>query len=101
MMLKGQIKMDLSSIPRVKTEKKTINKKWKQALQEYCDTQSLETGSRTGHCVCGYMEYCDLCEGGNMELPCVKAILKLAKRKDLKINDKDYNFEKLLEELNG
>lgn len=68
-------------------------------MQEYCDTQSLETGSRTGYCVCGYMEYCDLCEGGNMELPCVKAILKLAKRKSLKINDKDYNFEKLLEEL--
>ena len=63
--------------PVVKTEKKTISKKWKQALQKYCD----------------------LCEGGNMELPCVNAILKLAKRKGLKINDKDYNFEKLLEEL--
>ena len=99
MILKGQIKMDLSSIQRVKTEKKTISNKWKQALQEYCDTQSLETGLRTGYCVSGYMKYCDLCDGGNMELSCVKAILKLAKIKGLKINDKNYNFEKLLEEL--
>ena len=97
--MKCQIKMDLSTIPRVKTEKKTINKKWKQALQEYCDKESLTTGSINGYCVCGNIEYCDLCEGADKDLPCVKAILKLAKEKNFKINDKDYDFEKLLEEL--
>ena len=99
MILKGQIKMDLSSIPRAKTEKKYISRDWKQKLQEYCDTQSEEVGSKTGYCVCGYMNYCDLCEGADMDLPCVKSILELAKKKGLKINDKDYNFEKLLESL--
>lgn len=97
--MKGQIRMDLSNIPRVKTEKKNISKKWKQALQKYCDDESLTTGSTTGYCVCGYMEYCDLCEGSDKDLPCVKAILKLSKEKGIEINDKDYNFEKLLEEL--
>lgn len=97
--MKGQTKMDLSSIPRAKTEKKYISKKWEQALQDYCDKESLTTGSTTGYCVCGYMEYCDLCEGSDKDLPCVKAILELAKKKKFKINDKDYNFEKLLEQL--
>ena len=94
-----QMKIDLSTIPKVKVEKKSISKKWKQALQEYCDKESLTTGSMTGYCVCGYMEYCDLCEGSDKDLPCVKAILELAKKKKFKINDKDYNFEKLLEQL--
>lgn len=97
--MKGQIKMDLSSIPRVKVEKKSISKKWKQKLQEYCDNQSLEQGSKTGYCVCGYMSYCDLCEGSNMDLPCVKAILELARKKGYKINDKNYKFDELLGEL--
>ncbi len=94
-----QMKIDLSSIPKVKVEKKSISKKWEQALQEYCDKESLTTGSMTGYCVCGYMEYCDLCDGSDKDLPCVKAILKLAKEKNYKINDKDFNFEKLLEGL--
>lgn len=97
--MKGQIKIDLSSVKKVKTEKKYISKKWKQALQDYCDKESLTTGSMTGYCVCGYMEYCDLCDGSDKDLPCVKSILELAKKKKFKINDKDYNFEKLLEEL--
>lgn len=97
--MKGQTKMDLSTIPKVKTEKKTINKKWKLALQEYCDKESLTTGQTNGYCVCGYMEYCDLCEGADKNLPCVKAILKLAKEKNFKIDNEDYDFEKLLEEL--
>lgn len=97
--MKGQIKMDLSSVQKVKTNKKYINRKWRKALQDYCDKESLTTGSTTGYCVCGYMEYCDLCEGSDKDLPCVKAILELAKKKKFKINDKDYNFEKLLEDL--
>ena len=97
--MEGQIRIDLSTIPRVKTKIKTISKKWKQALQDYCDNESLTTGSTTGYCVCGYMEYCDLCEGSDKDLPCVKSILELAKKKKFKINDKDYNFDKLLEEL--
>lgn len=99
MLLRGQIKMDLSSIPKVKTKKKFIDKAWKESLQEYCDVQSQTVGSKTGYCVCGYMNYCDLCEGAFKDLPCVKPILELAKKKGLKINDKDYDFEKLLEGL--
>ena len=45
------------------------------------------------------MEYCDLCEGADRDLPCVKPILQLAKKKGIQINDTDYNFEKLLEKL--
>ena len=97
--MKGQIKMDLSSIQKVKTEKKYISKKWKTALQNYCDLESDDIGSITGYCVCGYMNYCDLCDGMDNNLPCVRAILKLAKEKNIKINDKDYDFKKLLEGL--
>lgn len=97
--MKGQIKMDLSSIPRTKTQKKTISKIWKIALQSYCDIVSQTIGENNGYCVCGYMDYCDLCEGADKDLPCVKPILTMAKQKGIKINDKDYNFEKLLEEV--
>lgn len=36
--------------------------------------------------------------GGDKDLPCVKAIIELAKEKNIKLNDKDFNFEKLLTE---
>jgi len=97
--MKGQIKMDLTSIPRVKTEKRYISKTWKKALQKYCDTQSQDVGEITGYCVCGEMNYCDFCKCIDQNFPCVKAILKLAKEKNIKIDDKDYDFEKLLEGL--
>lgn len=97
--MKGQIKMDLLSIPRVKAEKRYISKTWKKELQKYCDTQSQDAGEITGYCVCGEMNYCDFCKCVDQNFPCVKAILKLAKEKNIKIDDKDYDFKKLLEDL--
>lgn len=93
-----QLKFDLVDIPKNKQIRKTISKKWKQKLQEYCDKQSQTEGTKNGYCVCGYMEYCDLCEGGDKDLPCVKPILQLAKKKNIKLNDQDFDFEKLLTE---
>ena len=97
--MKNQITMDVSSVPKQNIKSKAISKKWKNELQKYCDEQRLDVGSTTGYCVCGYMEYCDLCEGSDRDLPCVKPILQLAKKKGIQINDTDYNFEKLLEKL--
>lgn len=96
--MKNQLTFDLSAIPKIKQPRKTISKTWKRKLQEYCDEQSQTEGHKNGYCVCGYMEYCDLCEGGDKDLPCVKAIIELAKEKNIKLNDKDFNFEKLLTE---
>ena len=97
--MKNQIKMDLTPIPKIKVEKKTISQTWKKKLQEYCDQQSQTEGPFTGYCICGEMSYCDLCDGVDMNLPCARAILKLAKSKNIKINDKDYDFKSLIKKI--
>lgn len=73
--------------------------KWRNKLQKYCDTQSQEVGPTTGYCVCGYMNYCDYCRISGETNACVKAICELAKEKGIKIDYKDFNFEKFLAEL--
>lgn len=73
--------------------------KWRNKLQKYCDNQSQEVGSTTGYCVCGYMNYCDCCRGSGETNACVKAICEYASKNHKKLDYNDYDFDKLLEEL--
>lgn len=74
-------------------------RKWRNALQKYCDDQARDKGETTGYCVCGWMKYCDLCRGSDKTNACVKAIKEWCDIRGIKIDYNDYDFEKLIEKI--
>lgn len=86
-------------IERRKKIEKEFRKRWRESLQKYCDKKSQEEGPYTGYCVCGYMNYCDLCKGSGETNACVKAILELCRNKNIQIDYSNFNFKQFLEEI--
>ena len=96
--MRGQIRMDLKGIPK-KANEKYLKQKWRNALQKYCDEQAYDGDGTSPYCVCGYMEYCDLCNGAGETNACVKAICELAKKKNINIDYTNYDFENFIEKV--
>lgn len=97
MAMRGQIRMDLSGIPRV-ANVKYKKQKWRNALQKYCDEQAYKDET-SPYCVCGYMQYCDMCIGAGITNACVKAICELCKYKNIEIDYDDFDFEKFIDKV--
>lgn len=97
--MKGQIKMDLSSIKKETNVERYDKRRWRHEFQKYCDEMSDKYGSKNGYCVCGYMKYCDLCESAGKTNCCVKAICELAEQKNITLDIYDYDFEKIIEKV--
>ena len=70
--------------------------KWRNALQKYCDKEADTSGPYTGYCICGYMRYCDYCEGAGKTNACVKAICEFCKENNVPVNYEDFNFEEFI-----
>lgn len=72
-------------------------RKWRKALNDYLLEQANTVGATNGWCVCGNMNYCDYCE--RTDKGCYKAIKQSARKLGVRLDYKNYDFEKLLQEL--
>lgn len=83
--------------PKQKPEITAYEKrKWGKALNGYLLEQSQTVGMTNGWCLCGCMSFCDYCEDVRS---CVAAVKKRARELNVELNYKDYDFEKLLREV--
>lgn len=75
-------------------------KKWKEAFQNYCDSDKIRKESDlTGLNTCGYWYACDYCDGSDLPCACAKAMLQYffetGRQVDYKNTDEKY-LDKLL-----
>lgn len=76
-------------------------RKWTIELLKWCETQWNNYGHINGIFVCGCMNICDYCSVKKIEgcKDCVEAIKEVCKKKNIKIDYNDFDFEKLLERV--
>lgn len=81
-------------------DKSTISyydkKKWKQAFQQYCDSDEIrEESARNGLNSCGYYYACDLCDGSDLPCACANATTQYFKETGRQIDFKNTSKEYL------
>lgn len=97
-----QEQIDLSSIRIDETVDKNRKDraKWRKAMQSYCDRQqSNGRADMHGWCACGYMDFCNYCNGGDMAKACVDGIEEMCHERGISIDYSRTDYEKQLEEL--
>lgn len=71
-------------------------RKWKQAFQEYCDSEEIrEESANNGLNACGYYYACDLCDGADLPCACAKATIQYLKEKGIQIDYRNISKEYL------
>ena len=97
--MKGQICMDLSSVPKQKKNDNYLRQKWRNGIQKYCNEMALKEGDYTAMCVCGNMNYCYKCLDSGDKMACAKAICSYIKEKKIKVDFTDNDYSKFIEKL--
>lgn len=70
-------------------------RKWYNAFEKYCLEKHKNEGETNGNFCCGYMNICDLCEMKKTGFSqCVSIIKETLTKNNIKINYKDFDFEK-------
>ena len=102
--MKGQIMFEeVAKMPKQTDKIKYQKQKWRNKLQEYCDKEAYSDENQcSAWCKCGYMSYCDYCNGAGKTNACVKAIFDLLKEKKVcNIDYNNYDFKTFLEKVEG
>ena len=82
----------LFKIPkRERTDK--AKRKWENAFQKWSDEQSSDGMTALG--ICGYGDICDWCDDNSYGRPCVRALNKMCREKNITLDYTDYNFERI------
>ena len=66
---------------------------WENAFQKWSDSQWSDDYTSTGKC--GYGSMCDWCEDNSYGRPCVRALNKMCREKNIQIDYSDRDFEKI------
>ena len=72
-----------------------IIRSWENAFQEWSDKHGMETDNTTSYGCCGYGSMCDWCDDNSYGRPCVRALNKMCREKNLMINYSNYDFKKV------
>lgn len=82
----------LFKIPkRERTDKK--KRKWENAFQKWSNEQLHDGMTAFGKC--GYGDMCDWCEDNSYGRPCVRALNRMCREKNITIDYTDYDFERI------
>lgn len=81
------------------TTQEKIN--WYIAFKKWAEEKWKSEGSRDGIFCCGYMKLCNLCNNkfSNGCKDCIESVKEWYKINNKKIDYKDYNFEKIIENI--
>lgn len=89
---------DVSDIPVAEDWVDPVKKrKWSKAFREWCEKYFIDNYGMSGAFHCGHMNICDRCEQKYAKgcKDCVETMKELFKRKNIKIDYDDYDFEKI------
>ena len=75
--------------PKIDKEKRN----WENRFQKWSNNQFHE--GRTGYGVCGYGSMCDYCEDNTYGRPCVRALNKMLREKQINLDYKNITFEEV------
>lgn len=69
-------------------------RKWENAFQKWSDEHGMHDGE-TSYGACGYGVMCDYCEDNSYGRPCVRALNKMCREKNLLIDYNNRDFRKV------
>lgn len=68
---------------------------WENAFQKWSNYMAYGEGSTNGYGCCGYGSMCDWCEDSSYGRPCVRALNKMCREKNIQIDYSDRDFVKV------
>lgn len=78
------------------SEYKRQKRKWENDFQRWSNAQGIEAETNTtGYGCCGYGSMCDWCEDNSYGRPCVRALNKMCREKNITLDYTDYDFERI------
>lgn len=87
---------DMDKIDNTKRQNRT---KWRKGMQSYCDRQQQNgNADMNGWCACGYMDFCNYCNGADFSRACVDSIEEMCNKKGIIIDFSRTDYEKQLKE---
>lgn len=87
---------DMDKIDNTKRQNRT---KWRKGMQSYCDRQQQNgNADMNGWCACGYMDFCNNCNGADFSRACVDSIEEMCNKKGIIIDYSRTDYEKQLKE---
>lgn len=72
-----------------------IKWRWENAFQKWSDKNGMDLNNTTSYGCCGYGSMCDWCDDNSYGRPCVRALNKMCREKNLMINYSNYDFKKV------
>lgn len=72
-----------------------VKRRWENAFQKWSNYMAYGEGSTNGYGCCGYGAMCDWCEDNSYGRPCVRALNKMCREKNIQIDYSDRDFEKI------
>lgn len=72
-----------------------IKRRWENAFQKWSDKNGMDLNNTTSYGCCGYGSMCDWCDDNSYGRPCVRALNKMCREKNLMINYSNYDFKKV------
>lgn len=72
-----------------------IKRRWENAFQKWSDQHRMDLNNTTSYGCCGYGSMCDWCDDNSYGRPCVRALNKMCREKNLMINYDNRDFTKV------
>ena len=72
-----------------------IKRRWENAFQKWSDKHGMDLNNTTSYGCCGYGSMCDWCDDNSYGRPCVRALNKMCREKNLMINYGNRDFTKV------
>lgn len=72
-----------------------IKRRWENAFQKWSDKNGMDLNNTTSYGCCGYGSMCDWCEDNSYGRPCVRALNKMCREKNLMINYANRDFTRV------
>ena len=71
-----------------------VRRRWENAFQKWSDEHGMHD-SETSYGACGYGVMCDYCDDNSYGRPCVRALNKMCREKNLLIDYSNRDFRKV------
>ena len=72
-----------------------VRRRWENAFQKWSDEHGMDINNTESYGACGYGVMCDYCEDNSYGRPCVRALNKMCREKNLLIDYSNRDFRKV------
>lgn len=91
--------LTLCDMDKIDNTKRKNRAKWRKGMQSYCDRQQQNgNADMNGWCACGYMDFCNYCNGADFSRACVDSIEEMCNEKLIIIDYSRTDYEQQLKD---